>query len=412
MINRLIENKKLNGKISGITSKSYAHRAIFCAALARGESILEIDNLSKDIEASINVVESLGVKVSREGSKFHIETPEEYNKKTLIDVGESGSTLRFILPILGALGIEAEVIRRGSLITRTNSVYFDLFPKHGVSIKEVGEKIFISGKLKNYNFEIPGNISSQFITGLLLAAGGIGQDCTIKLTTETESRPYIDMTIDVMDKFGVKVLENKNIYSSRGKFIGQDYIVEKDWSNALFFLGAGVEVIGLNKLSIQGDMKALKYFEELGLENTSKDSYKFVKKNEAKDKIIIDAKNIPDTIPILSVLAGIYGKDVEVINIERLKLKESDRVESTIEMLKNLGVKVFLKENSFSFKGIKEFNSCKINSFNDHRIAMSASIAAGFAKGPIEIIDSECVEKSYKEFYKDLASLGGENHVL
>lgn len=412
MINRLIENKKLNGKISGITSKSYAHRAIFCAALARGESILEIDNLSKDIEASINVVESLGVKVSREGSKFHIETPEEYNKKTLIDVGESGSTLRFILPILGALGIEAEVIRRGSLITRTNSVYFDLFPKHGVSIKEEGEKIFISGKLKNYSFELPGNISSQFITGLLLAAGGIGQDCNIKLTTETESRPYIDMTIDVMDKFGVKVLENKNIYSSRGKFIGQDYIVEKDWSNALFFLGAGVEVIGLNKLSIQGDMKALKYFEELGLENTSKDSYKFVKKNEAKDKIIIDAKNIPDTIPVLSVLAGIYGKDVEVINIERLKLKESDRVESTIEMLKNLGVKVFLKENSFSFKGIKEFNSCKINSFNDHRIAMSASIAAGFAKGPIEIIDSECVEKSYKEFYKDLASLGGENHVL
>ena len=412
MINRLIQNKKLNGKISGITSKSYAHRAIFCAALARGESILVIDNLSKDIEASINVVESLGVKVSREGSKFHIETPEEYNKKTLIDVGESGSTLRFILPILGALGIEAEVIRRGSLITRTNSVYFDLFPKHGVSIKEVGEKIFISGKLKNYNFEIPGNISSQFITGLLLAAGGTGQDFAIKLTTETESRPYIDMTIDVMDKFGVKVLENKNIYSSRGKFIGQDNIIESDWSNALFFLASGVEVTGLNKDSIQGDMKALKYFEELGLENISENSYKFIKRNDAKEKIIIDAKNIPDTIPILSVLCGVYGKEVEVINIERLKLKESDRVESTIEMLKNLGVKVFLKENSFSFKGIKEFNSCKINSFNDHRIAMSASIAAGFAKGPIEIIDSECVEKSYKEFYKDLASLGGENHVL
>ena len=132
MINRLIENKKLDGKISGITSKSYAHRAIFCAALARGESFLEIDNFSKDIEASLNVIKSLGVKISREGSKFHIEAPEEYNKKTLIDVGESGSTLRFILPILGALGIEAEVIRRGSLVTRTNSVYFDLFPKHGI----------------------------------------------------------------------------------------------------------------------------------------------------------------------------------------------------------------------------------------------------------------------------------------
>lgn len=412
IINRLIENKKLDGKISGITSKSYAHRAIFCAALARGESILEIDNLSKDIEASLNVVESLGVKISREGSKIHIEAPQEYNKKTLIDVGESGSTLRFILPILGALGIEAEVIRRGSLVTRTNSVYFDLFPKHGVSIREVGEKILISGKLTNYYFELPGNISSQFVTGLLLAAGGIGQDCTIKLTTETESRPYIDMTIDVMDKFGVKVLEDKNIYSSKGRFIGKDYIVEKDWSNALFFLGAGVEVIGLNKLSIQGDKEALRYFNELGLENISENSYKFIKRNDAKEKIIIDAKNIPDTIPILSVLCGLYGKEIEVINIERLKLKESDRVESTIEMLENLGVKVSLKGDSFSFRGVGKFNSCKINSFNDHRIAMSASIAAGFAKGPIEIVDSECVEKSYREFYKDLASLGGENHVL
>ena len=411
MVNRLIESKKLYGKISGITSKSYAHRAIFCAALARGESILEIDNLSKDIEASLNAVESLGVRVSREGSKFHIEAPEEFNKKTLIDVGESGSTLRFILPILGALGIEAEVIRRGSLVTRTNSVYFDLFPKHGVSIKEVGEKILISGKLTNYNFEVPGNISSQFISGLLLA-GVSGQDCTIKLTSERESKPYIDMTIDVMDKFGVKVLEDNNIYSSRGRFVGQDYIVEKDWSNALFFLAVGVEFRDLNKSSIQGDKEALRYFNELGLENISNIGYKFMKKKDAKEKIIIDAKNIPDTIPILSVLCGVYGKEVEVINIERLKLKESDRVMSTIEMLERLGVKVSLKENSFSFRGIGKFNSCKINSFNDHRIAMSASIAAGFAIGPIEIIDSECVEKSYREFYKDLASLGGENHVL
>lgn len=411
-MNRFIENRKFYGKISGITSKSYAHRAIFCAALARGESILEIDNLSKDIEASLNAVESLGVRISREGSKFHIEAPEEFNKKTIIDVGESGSTLRLILPILGALGIEAEVIRRGSLETRTNSVYFDLFPKHGVSIKEVGEKILISGKLTNYNFEVPGNISSQFISGLLLAAGGIGQGCNIKLTTETESKPYIDMTIDVMDKFGVKVLEDNNIYSSRGRFVGQDYIVEKDWSNALFFLAVGVEFRDLNKSSIQGDKEALRYFNELGLENISNIGYKFMKKKDAKEKIIIDAKNIPDTIPILSVLCGVYGKEVEVINIERLKLKESDRVMSTIEMLERLGVKVSLKENSFSFRGIGKFNSCKINSFNDHRIAMSASIAAGFAIGPIEIIDSECVEKSYREFYKDLASLGGENHVL
>ena len=134
-MNRLVENKKLKGEIPGITSKSYAHRAIFCAGLAKGNSILEIDNLSKDIEASLNSIEVLGVKVVRHGNKFLISPPEEFNKRARIDVGESGTTLRFILPILGALGIEAEIIRRGSLIGRTNSVYFDLLPKHGVSIR-------------------------------------------------------------------------------------------------------------------------------------------------------------------------------------------------------------------------------------------------------------------------------------
>lgn len=411
-MNRLVENKKLKGEIPGITSKSYAHRAIFCAGLAKGNSILEIDNLSKDIEASLNSMEALGVKLERDGNKFLISPPEEFNKRARIDVGESGTTLRFILPILGALGIEAEVIRRGSLVGRTNSVYFDLLPKHGVSIREDKEKIFISGKLKNYNFELPGNISSQFISGLMLASGGVGEVCEIKLTTERESKPYIDMTIEVMEKFGVKLEESNNAYSCSGSFIGQDYLVEKDWSNAIFFLASGVEVKGLDKDSIQGDREAIKYFNELGLENISNNSYKFIKKNESKVKIIIDAKNIPDTIPILSVLCGIYGNEIEVVNIERLKLKESDRIKSTVEMLERLGIRVSLKEESFSFNGIGEFNSCEIDSYNDHRIAMTAAIAAGFAKGPIKILDSECVEKSYKDFYKYLESLGGENHVL
>ncbi|WP_295149632.1 3-phosphoshikimate 1-carboxyvinyltransferase [uncultured Peptoniphilus sp.] len=411
-MNRLVENKKLKGKISGITSKSYAHRAIFCAGLAKGKSILEIENLSKDIEASLNSIEALGVKVERDRNKFHISPPEEFNKRVIIDVGESGTTLRFILPILGALGMEAEIIRRGSLIGRTNSVYFDLLPKHGVSIREEKEKIFINGKLKDYKFELPGNISSQFVSGLMLASGGAGEDCQIKLTTETESKPYIDMTIDVMKKFGVKVEESGNSYSCNGNFIGQDYIVEKDWSNALFFLASGVEVRGLDKDSIQGDKEALKYFYKLGLENISEDSYKFIKKSDSKKKITIDAKNIPDTIPILSVLCGVYGKEIEFKNIKRLRLKESDRVKSTVELLQRLGIKVSLREDSFSFRGIKEFKSCEIDSFNDHRIAMSAAIAGGFAKGPVKIRDSECVKKSYKDFYKDLESLGGKNHVL
>lgn len=411
-MNRLIENKKLSGEIRGISSKSYAHRAIFCAGLAKDESLLEIENLSNDIEDSLNIMKALGVSINKKGTKYFINAPTDFKDKVKIDVGESGTSLRFILPLLAALGIEAEIIRRGSLISRTNEVYFNLFPEHGVSIKEEDDKILVKGKLKNFNFKLPANISSQFISGLMLASSTSDEDYNIELLTEIESLAYIQMTRDVMEKFGAKIIEENNFIKCTGRLSGQNYIVEKDWSNALFFLAAGVEVLGLNKNSIQADKKSLKYFGELGLKNISKEDYKFVKTKEAKDKITIDAKDIPDSIPILAILSAIYGKNINIINIKRLKLKESDRIKTTVDMLRNLGLKVELLKDSFSFKGVKSFKSCEINSYNDHRIAMSAAIAATFADGPIKIIDSECVEKSYKNFYKDFESLGGVCHVL
>ena len=411
-MNRVIENKKLSGQILGISSKSYAHRAIFCAALSEGESILEIEDLSKDIESSLNCIKSLGVSVKKKDSKFYIKAPEKFNKNVSIDVGESGTSLRFILPIVAGLGIDAEIIRRGSLISRTNEVYFDLFPKHGVSIEEKNEKIFVNGKLRDFNFKLPANISSQFISGLMLASASSDSDYNIELTTDIESKSYIQMTIDVMEKFGAKIEKVNNFFKCSGKLCSQNYIVEKDWSNALFFLAAGVEVLGLNKNSIQADKKSLKYFFELGLENISKEDYKFVKTKEAKDKITIDAKDIPDSIPILAILSALYAKEINIINTKRLKLKESDRVKSTLDMLRNLGVESQVYEDSFSFKGVRSFKSCEIHSYNDHRIAMSAAIAATFADGPITILDSECVKKSYKNFYEDFESLGGVCHVL
>lgn len=412
MMNRIIENKKLSGQILGISSKSYAHRAIFCAALSEGESILEIDNLSKDIESSLNCIKSLGVSVKEKDRKFYIKASKKFNKKVSIDVGESGTSLRFIIPILAALGIEAEIIRKGSLISRTNEVYFNLFPKHGVSLEENNERILVSGKLRDFNFKLPANVSSQFISGLMLASATSNENYNIELTTEAESKAYIQMTIDVMKKFEAKIEKVNNSFKCSGKLKGQKYIVEIDWSNALFFLAAGVEVLGLNKDSMQADKKSLKYFYELGFENSSKMNYKFIKKRKAKDKITIDAKDIPDSIPILSILSAVYANETEIINTKRLKLKESDRVKSTVEMLRNLGVEVQVYEDFFSFKGISKFKECEINSYNDHRIAMSATVAATFADGPITILDSECVEKSYKNFYEDFESLGGVCHVL
>lgn len=411
-MNRIIENKNLSGEIYAITSKSFAHRAIFCAALAGGESVIEIHDLSKDIEASLNAVKSLGVDVKKIGNKFYFNPAEKFEGPVTLDVNESGSTLRFLLPVIATLGLDAKVIRRGSLIGRTNSVYFEEFPKHGVEIKEVGDSIYLRGKLRDFKFSLPGNISSQFISGLMLASGFCKEDFNIKLTTETESKPYIDMTLDVMKNFGVEVIEGKNSFTCRGKFSPANYVVEKDWSNALFFLASGVEVKGLNKNSVQGDRKALEFLKDLGYVNISKDEFHLKKIRDAKKNVILDAKNIPDAVPILSIMAALSNTHTEVINIKRLRLKESDRVKSTVEMLENLGVEVKLFENSFSFRGVEKFKSAKIDSHNDHRIAMAASIAATFAEGPIIINDSQCVEKSYKNFYEDFKSLGGKTNVI
>ena len=246
----------------------------------------------------------------------------------------------------------------------------------------------------------------------MLASGLCQEDFNIRLTSETESKPYIQMTIDVMKNFGVEVSEDKNSYTCMGKFVARDYVVEKDWSNALFFLAAGVKVLGLNKNSVQGDRKALEFLKDLGYVNISKDEFQLKKINDAKKKVTLDAKNIPDAVPILSVVAAHSNSETEVINIKRLRLKESDRVKSIIDMLENLGVKVKLFEDSFSFRGVKNFKSAKVNTYNDHRIAMAASIAAIFADGPITINDSQCVEKSYKNFFEDFKSLGGKTNVI
>ena len=246
----------------------------------------------------------------------------------------------------------------------------------------------------------------------MLASGYCQEDFNIRLTSETESKPYIDMTIDVMKNFGVDVIENENFYTCKGKFSPVNYVVEKDWSNALFFLVAGVKVKGLNKNSVQGDRKALEFLKDLGYYNISKEDFHLKKINDAKKKVTLDAKNMPDAVPILSVVAAHSNTETEVINIKRLRLKESDRVKSTVEMLENLGVQVKLFEDSFSFRGVEKFKSCKINTYNDHRIAMSASIAATFADGPIRINDCQCVEKSYKNFFCDFKSLGGKTNVI
>lgn len=410
-MNIVVYPKKISGSINGISSKSYAQRAIFISALSKGVSFLKIDTISDDIKRALDTIKSLGCEIDLDENIYKIKPPNIYKSNTY-NVGESGTTLRFLIPIISVLGLNGKIIREGSLINRPNDIYFDLIPSHGAFIKEDNEYIIQSGSIKEGIYELDGDISSQFISGLLIALSYLEKESKIIVNKELQSRDYVNMTIAILEKFGVEIIKDKNIYTIKNTPKGTKYIVEKDWSNALFFLAAGVEVIGLNKNSKQGDKEALLFLEDLGFFNISKDEFKLEKINKEKDIRILDAKNIPDTVPILCILSAITKGYTKVINTKRLKIKESNRVKSTIEMLRNLGVDVVEYSDSFSFNSVDEFKECKINSYNDHRIAMSATIASNFSKGKIEILGAESVNKSYVNFYEDFKNLGGEIDVI
>lgn len=411
-MNLLVSSKKITKSINAISSKSYAHRAIFCSILAKEKSVIEIDTISEDIESSLRVAKDLGCKIEIDNNKYTINPPFRFKDNLTLNVGESGTTLRFLIPLIAAIGKKAKIIRQGSLIGRTNDIYFNILPKHNVNIYEDGNNIFIDGELKAGRFEIEGNISSQFISGMLIATSYSNEESKIIIKNTLESKPYVDMTIDVLNDFNMEIENYKNEYIVRGKLKGNNFIVEKDWSNSLFFIVSGALVKGLNLKSKQGDRLSLEYLEKLGLKNKSKNGIKLEKFKSAESFRIIDAKDMPDAVPILCIISAIINGQTKVINIERLRLKESDRVKSTIKMLRAFGVEVLEEENSFSFSSVDRFSSCKINSYNDHRIAMSATIATTLSDCEVTILGAECVNKSYVGFFEDFQKLGGIVNVL
>lgn len=403
-----ISNNKLSGTLTAISSKSYAQRAIFIALLTKKTSTIIIKSLSDDIKVALNLVIELGGSIEVNGTKYTIVPPVEFKQNQTLHVGESGTSLRFLIPIIAVLGIGGRIKRSGTLINRPNEIYANLLPKHDVEYMEDGSDIVITGKLKGDKFEVAGNISSQFISGMLIALGIRKSQSHIKLTTELSSKKYVEMTIETMADFGVNVNFKDGEYTLSGQYNECEYIVEGDWSNALFPLVAGVEVVGLNPNSIQADKIALKFIEELGYVNVSQIGYKFELKNSTPKYRILDADQMPDAVPILSILAAKLPGITKVINVERLKIKESDRVFSIISVLRALGVNVEEEKNGFIIKSVDSFTSCAISSFNDHRIAMMLAIAAGFSTGPIIIKGIECVNKSYPQFFDELAKVGAK----
>ncbi len=398
----------LRGKLDVPASKSCAHRSIICAALADGVSHLSGVTMSKDIEATIGAMTALGAEFTVEGSDITVKgaggRPAD---DCVIDCNESGSTLRFIIPVAAALGKVTEFRGRGRLPQRPIDIFTRELGKNGVVFDYNNTMPFtISGRLRSGRFEIEGDVSSQFITGLLFALPMLEGDSEIVLTSHLESRPYVDITIDTLRRFGVSVDESENGFKIKGgqKYTPHDEKIEGDYSQAAFFcvanaLGSQVELHNLNENSVQGDKKILEIIQNMCY-------------NDNIGHYNADCSDIPDLVPILAVLGAFGSGDSVIYNAKRLKIKESDRLQTTAALLNSLGGSVDVTDDGLIIHPTRAMHGGIVDSFGDHRIVMAAAIAATRIDGEVIIKGAEAAEKSYPAFFDDYKMLGGKANVI
>lgn len=407
MYNVKIEPSFLKGTVSAPPSKSVAHRLLICAALSSGTSEISGLSLSKDIIATIDALKSLGAEITVEGNTALVKGINSITKSATIDCNESGSTLRFLIPIATALGVSTTFLGRGKLPERPITPYLEELTKKGIAFDYNNSMPFsVLGKLKAGTFSLAGNISSQFITGLLFALPLLDGDSEIALTSKLESKPYVDITIDCLSKFGVSITETEQGYYIKGnqKYSSADIKVEGDYSQAAFLyvanaLGSDIEINNLNTSSFQGDKKIIEIVKKIRYNN----------KMKAFD---VDGCDIPDIVPILTVLACFCEGTSRIYNVARLRIKESDRLESISSCINKIGGSVTTTEDSLIINGIDSFTGGEVDSFNDHRIAMSMAVCATRCKKPLIIKNASCVEKSWPDFFEQYKKLGGKVNVF
>lgn len=395
----VLENSNLNGTVTMPPSKSAAHRALACSFLAGGGSVEPIID-SKDMKAMQQAISAL------------------QNGEDTVDCIESGNTLRFMLPVAAALGKNVTFIGSGRLPERPIGDYLRLFPEHGVQCVSDGKlPVTIEGKLTGGRYEIAGNISSQYITGLLLALPILEEDSEIVLTTKLESKPYVDLTVKVLSDFGVAVEETEYGYFVKGnqKYIQRDYTVESDWSQAAFFLAVGaiggdITLKGLRADSAQGDKEIVEIIRRFGADIEINESGIRCRKS-ALHGTEIDVTDIPDTVPAIAVTAAFAEGKTVITGAERLRYKESDRIESVVTNLKKMGVQVEETRDGMIITG-SAVHGALLDGYNDHRIVMAFSIAALFAGGETEITQADSVNKTYPAFFEDYNRLGGKANVI
>ena len=395
-----IKNAILNGSVVIPPSKSAAHRALLCSFLAGGGTVSPIIP-SKDMQAMQQAISALE------------------NDDKIVDCIESGNTLRFVIPVAAALGKSVTFVGSGRLPERPLETFLELLPKHNIKCTSNGRlPLSIEGKLTAGKYEIAGNISSQYISGLLFALPILDGDSEIVLTTRLESKPYIDLTIKVMRDFGVEVQETESGYLVRGnqQYKTRDYIVESDWSQAAFFLvggavGKSVALNGLDMNSVQGDKAIVDILKKFGADIEIKENEIISRKAELKG-IKVDVSDIPDTVPALAVAAAYANGRTEIAGGERLRFKESDRIESVVSNLKRLGADVTETSDGMIINGGKKLKGAELLGYNDHRIVMAFSIAALFAGGETIITEANSINKTYPSFFEDYNRIGGQANVF
>lgn len=420
MMDIMIKPKVLQGEISVPSSKSLCHRALISSSLAEGNSKISKVEFSKDIDATIGALRTLGVNIKEDRflGEISVEGSGKINPiSNKINCFESGSTLRFLIPLACTTGINITFTGQGKLVERPLQEYYKIFEKQSVNYSTNHGKLplTVNGKISHGEYKVRGDVSSQFITGLLFALPILKGNSSIIVTTPLESKAYVDLTIDMLKKFNIEI-DNRDykkfFIKGNQRYEKSQYNVEGDFSQGAFWiiagiLGSNLWCCGMNTDSLQGDKDILKIIEKME-GKISIDGKKIRGEKSSTKSEIIDVSQCPDLVPIIAVLAALSQGTTEIINAGRLRFKESDRLKAIATELNKIGGIVEEKGQGLIIKGTKFFTGGIVESWNDHRIAMAMAIASIKCKNPLIIKNADCVNKSYPNFWKDFMKVGGE----
>ncbi len=419
----------LKGTVTAIPSKSELHRALICASFCEkptdiivpGPAYAEQEIIPDDICATVSCLKALGASILFSPNRFHVTPISSVADAPQLDCQESGSTFRFLLPIAAACSRNAQFTGTGRLPERPIQELLSVLETHGIDTSSHRLPLKLSGALEGGNFLIPGNVSSQYLTGILLTLPLLPKGSDVLLSTELSSKSYIDITVDIMSKFGVEVLcEDGRYYLSESSSYCSPgtVIISGDWSNAATFLIAGainknnsISVSNLDINSPQGDRSVINILKSFGADISTVPEG-ITCHSDSLSGVKLDIDTTPDLMPVLAVAAMASFGNTLFFNAERLRGKESDRIHSVEEMVRSLKGQSQSALDSITINGNSHATGGVVDSFNDHRIVMAATIASCIADAPITILNAEAISKSYPSFFEDFRSLGGTVHVI